>query len=66
MRDGAHPLSDENPETRQYGDELACAGLQLETCDEYPGGKTADRGETGIEAGIFFTQIAHSTPTRGF
>ena len=50
--DGFDALSDPGVAIGEYGDELACAGLQLETNDEHLWRKTVDRGNPGLKPAV--------------
>jgi hypothetical protein len=46
--DGTHALPHPNATLRQHGDEFACAGLQHETSDDYPGYRAFDDRDQGL------------------
>lgn len=57
--DGIDSLPDEDTTARQHGDELACAGVQLEKSDANPGSAAAYEGNGGLE--ILFLRGSSST-----
>ena len=49
--DGCDPLPDADIGTCRYGDEFACARLQHETGNEYPGDGFSEGGDEGVDGG---------------
>jgi len=46
--------------SRQYRDESARTGVQLEACDQHLGSQTVDRGDTGLERPVSSSQNART------